>query len=135
MFLWQHGVSSSLCHYLMIGKITGQSVKWPREAAANKCRKSLNHRNTEIRDGNNLLDHLTHPLRPCAGLLTVSGTLKNPKNSSQDTCKNLLKGRAIFQEVIKNLPNPLSASLSALYGICIRIVFSIGRETAKWKVF
>lgn len=99
----------------MIGKITTQCIKWPREAAANKCRKSLNQRDTEIRDGNNLLDHLVHSLRPCAVLLTVSRTLKNPKNFIQDTCKNLLKGRAISQEVIKNLPNLLSVSVHALY--------------------
>lgn len=97
----------------MIGKITRQCIKWPREAAANKCRKSLNQKDTEISDGNNLLDHLAHSLRPRAGLLRVSRTLKNPKNFIQDTCKNLLKGRAISQEVIKNLPNPLSARVRA----------------------
>lgn len=48
----------------VIVKITTQCVKRPREATANKCRKSLNQRDTEIRDGNNLLDHLVHSLRP-----------------------------------------------------------------------
>lgn len=113
----------------MIGKITRQCIKWPREAAANKCRKSLNQRDTEIRDGNNLLDHLARSLRPCAVLLTVSRTLKNPKNAIQGTCKNLLKGRDISQEVIKNLPNLLSARLSALYWVCLGIMFSSIWET------
>lgn len=101
----------------MIGKITRQCIKWPREAAANKCRKSLNQRHRNKRWKQPVRSSCSFPEALCS-ILTVSRTLKNPKNSIQDTCKNLLKGRAISQEVIKK-------SSQSAFSKCARTVLSM----------